>query len=227
MKLAKNILRIALVVFSVASLVLFFLPFATVTMGSDTASLTGAMMSFHGTVGTAKLAISADVWSCFILTALTVLFGALTFKFKGTRWPSIVTSLASAVYMLVIVLSEPVKFVDTRPLAGVTAIDYTIGIVIATIVLFVTSAVAVAYLFVSDYVEVLESNGSKLPVGRRIINFFKDYKGEIKTVVWPGPRDVVKNTLIVFAVCLLIGGFVWLLDLGLGQLLKLIWGANQ
>ncbi len=227
MKLAKSILRIALVVFSVASIVLFFLPFATVTMGNDSVSLTGAMMSFHGTVGEAKLATSADVWFCFILTALTVLFGALTFKFKGTRWPSIVTSLASAVYMLVIVLSEPVKFVDTRPLTGVTAINYTSFIVIATIALFVTFALAVAYLFVSDYVEVLESNGSKLPVGKRIINFFKDYKGEIKKVVWPGPRDVVKNTLIVFAVCLLIGGFVWLVDLGLGQLLKLIWGANK
>lgn len=227
MKLTKDILRIALVVFSVASIVLFFLPFATVTTGSETYNLTGAMMSFHGTVGEAKLAISADIWFCFILAALTVVFSALTFKFKGTRWPSIVTSLASAIYMLVITLSKPVNFVDYRPLQGVTAVEYTSFIVIATIALFATFLLAVAYLFVSDYVEVQESNGSKLLVGRRIINFFKDYKGEVKKVVWPGPRDVVKNTLIVFAVCLIVGGFVWLVDFGLSQLLHLIWGAYK
>ena len=54
-----------------------------------------------------------------------------------------------------------------------------------------------------------------------------NYKGEVKKVVWPGPRDVVKNTLIVFAVCLLVGGFVWLVDFGLSQLLQLIWGAYK
>ncbi len=228
MKLTKNILRIVFVVFSVASLVLFFTNFAEVVTNGTKELLTGAEMSFHGTTANgAKLAISADVWFCFILTAFTVLFSALTFKFKGTRWPSIVTSLAASIYMLVITLSAPNKFVDVRPLPNVTAINYTPFVLITTIVLFVTFALAVAYLFVSDYVEVLESNGSKLPVGRRIINFFKDYKGEIKKVVWPGPRDVVKNTLIVFAVCLIIGGFVWLVDFGLSQLLELIWRINK
>lgn len=232
MKLAKNILRIALIVFSVASIVLFFLPFATITPANGEAiSITGAMMSFHGEVSQyngAKLAVSADVWFCFILTAFTVLFSALTFKFKGVRWPSVVTSLASAIYMLVILLSPAANFVDKR-LAGIGpmpgTVNYTTNVLFLTIALFVTFALAVAYLFTSDYVEVLESNGSKLPVGKRIINFFKDYKGEIKKVVWPGPREVVKNTLIVFAVCLIIGGFVWLVDFGLVELLKLIQGA--
>lgn len=227
MKQAKSILRIVLILFSVASIVMFFLPFADVVTAGKTVSLTGAMMSFHGTVGEAKLAISADVWFCFILTALTVLFSALTFKFKGTRWPSIVTSLAAAIYMLVISLGKPVYFVDVRPLPSVTSITYTSLIVVATVVLFATFIAAVAYLFVSDAVEVAEAGGQKLPVARRIINWFKDYKGEIKKIVWPGYREVIKNTLIVFAVCLVIGGFIWLLDLGLGQLLKLIWGANQ
>ena len=36
MKLTKDILRIVLIVFSAASIVLFFLPFATVTAGSET-----------------------------------------------------------------------------------------------------------------------------------------------------------------------------------------------
>ena len=41
-------------------------------------------------------------------------------------------------------------------------------------------------------------------------------------IVWPGPRSVVKNTLIVLAVCLLVGAFIWLLDWGLGSLVKWI-----
>lgn len=227
MKNAKSILRIVLVVLSVASIIFFFLPFATVTTAGETVTLTGAQMSFKGTVNGLKMAVSADVWFCFILTALTVLFSALTFKFKGVRWAALVTSLASAIYMLVITLSKPAKFVDIRPLVNVTAINYTSLIAITTALLFATFALALAYLLVSDKLEVIESNGSKLPVVKRIINFFKDYKGEIKKIVWPGPRDVVKNTLIVFIICAIIGAFVWLVDLGLGQLLNLIWEANK
>ena len=227
MKLVKKVLRIFLILGSVGSLVLFFLPFASVTTNGSVVTLTGAQMSFHGTVNDLRMAISADIWFCFFLTAFTILFSALTFKFKGTRWPAIVTSLAASIYMLVIVLSKPVNFVDIRPLPGVTNIEYTPFIVATVIVLFVTFILAVAYLLVSDKVEVMESNGQKLPVLRRILNFFKDYKGEIKKIVWPGPRDVVKNTLIVLAVCLVIGIFIWVVDFGLGQLLNLIWGANS
>ncbi len=227
MKTAKNILRIILVLFSVASLALFFFPFATVNCENGVQALTGAQMCFHGTIGESKLAVSADVWFCFFLTAFTVVFSALTFKFKGTRWPSIATSLGAAIYMLVILLSAPYLFVDIRPVSDDWgSIAYTGFATAIVIALFATFAVALAYLYVSDKVEVLESNGNKLPIFKRIANFFKDYKGEIKKIVWPGPKDVVKNTLIVLAMCVVVGVFVWLVDYGLGQLLNLIWGAN-
>ena len=68
----------------------------------------------------------------------------------------------------------------------------------------------------------MQSKGAKRTIFKRIIAFFKDYKSEIKKIVWPGPRDVVKNTAIVLAMCLIVGAFIWLLDLGLGNLIKLI-----
>ena len=84
---------------------------------------------------------------------------------------------------------------------------------------------AVAYLLVDDYLEVLASKGAKKTIIKRIALFFRDYKSEIKKIVWPNIKDVLKNTAIVLIMCLLVGIFIWLLDLGLGKLLELILGA--
>ncbi|MBE6809508.1 MAG: preprotein translocase subunit SecE [Ruminococcaceae bacterium] len=68
----------------------------------------------------------------------------------------------------------------------------------------------------------MQSKGTKRTIAKRVIGFLKDYKSEIKKIVWPGLNDVVKNTLIVLVMCLIIGAFIWLLDLGLGKLIELI-----
>ena len=81
---------------------------------------------------------------------------------------------------------------------------------------------AAAYLLIDDYIEVTQSKGAKRTILKRIIGFFKDYKSEIKKIVWPGFKDVAKNTGIVLAMCLIVGAFIWLLDLGLGKLIELI-----
>ena len=64
-----------------------------------------------------------------------------------------------------------------------------------------------------------------IELGQKIAKFFRDYKSEVKKIVWPGPRDVVKNTVIVLIMCAVVGAFIWLVDYGLGQLLKLILGV--
>ena len=43
--------------------------------------------------------------------------------------------------------------------------------------------------------------------------FCKDFVGTCKKVVWPSRKQVVKNTLIVIAVVLILGVFIWALDL--------------
>lgn len=49
--------------------------------------------------------------------------------------------------------------------------------------------------------------------GNKMVRFFKEVKSEMKKVVWPSRKQVVKNTLIVIAVVLILGVFIWALDL--------------
>ncbi|MBQ7105929.1 MAG: preprotein translocase subunit SecE [Clostridia bacterium] len=61
---------------------------------------------------------------------------------------------------------------------------------------------------------------------KRVIRFLRDYKSEVKKIVWPSLKDVVKNTLIVLIICVIIGVFIWLADFGLAKLLDLILGTK-
>lgn len=42
--------------------------------------------------------------------------------------------------------------------------------------------------------------------------FFTETKGELKKIVWPTPRKVVNNTLIVIFAIFIIGIFIWIID---------------
>ena len=45
-----------------------------------------------------------------------------------------------------------------------------------------------------------------------ICRYFRELRSELKKVVWPTPKQVLKNTLIVLACVLIVGVFVWLFD---------------
>ncbi|WP_461248878.1 preprotein translocase subunit SecE, partial [Treponema sp. R6D11] len=47
-------------------------------------------------------------------------------------------------------------------------------------------------------------------------NFFRGIKGELKRVTWPTWDIVKSNTITVIAVLLVIGAFVYVLDIGFG-----------
>lgn len=55
--------------------------------------------------------------------------------------------------------------------------------------------------------------------------FFKDIKSELKKVTWPTRKQLINNTLIVFAYILVVGVAIWVLDylfgLGASKLLGL------
>lgn len=220
--------QILTIVAAVAALVFFFFGFATVVANGQTHILTGAEMSFKGTeevLGqTVKMARSADVLFCFILTVLGVAFSALTFKFKGMRYASPFVTLASGIYMLVIACSKPVYFVDLRPLVAVdySTLSYQFGVWAVTASLLAAAVFGIAHLLLSDYIMVAESKSAKYTIPQRVIRFFKDYKSETKKIVWPTLRMVVRNTLIVFAICAIFGAFIWLLDFGLAELLDFL-----
>lgn len=64
----------------------------------------------------------------------------------------------------------------------------------------------------SKKVEKKPAKFSPKKVGNAIARFFKDLKGEIKKIVWPGRQMVIKSTGVVLASILVIGAGVWILD---------------
>ena len=42
--------------------------------------------------------------------------------------------------------------------------------------------------------------------------YVRELKSELKKVVWPTPKQVLNNTLIVLGCCVVIGVFIWLFD---------------
>ena len=224
-----------MIVASLAALVLFFLTFATVTSSDGhTLSLAGSQLAWKGDVEvsggqTIGLPRSTDIWFCFILTVLGLVFSALTFKFKGMRYAAPAVTLGAGIYMLVIALSSPASFVDIRtdhPHTGVlmwNSIQYqNLAVWGITIALLAAAVIGVAHLIISDRIAVAAGKNAKYTIPQRVVRFFKDYKSEVKKIVWPSAKSVFKNTMIVLVICLILGAFIWALDYGLAQLLKLI-----
>ena len=45
-----------------------------------------------------------------------------------------------------------------------------------------------------------------------VAKYFRELRSELKKVVWPTPKQVLKNTLIVVACVVVIGIFIWVFD---------------
>ena len=56
------------------------------------------------------------------------------------------------------------------------------------------------------------------------LKFFRDLKGEFKKIVWPSKKQIINNPFIVIVAILVVGVFIWLVDLGLAELVKLFLG---
>ena len=218
MKTMRTFTRFFTLAAGFAVLVLYFFPSMKLAAGDFVHSLTGAELAFGGTVRykgfdyhTAK---STYYLFVLILIALGTLLSGLSFKFKGSAYAAPVFFLISGISFTVFLCTNN-YFVDARPIRqSIQNLTYTpelmyfilYGVIILA---FVLSVVA---LLVADHVDVLESNGAKKSIFKRIISFFSEYKSEIKKIIWPGPRSVVKNTVIVLVICLIFGAFVWALD---------------
>lgn len=62
----------------------------------------------------------------------------------------------------------------------------------------------------------------KVGIGKRISKFGREFKAEVKKIVWPGRKSVTKSTIIVIISIIIIGALVALFDFGLTSLLGLI-----
>jgi len=226
MKALNKIFQILSVVFGVGTLVLFFVPFANIVTNGTTVSPVAMQLAFGTKLEVGEqvynLAISSHILFTFLLAVIAVLMSVFAFKSKGLRYGSSAVALITAVYLWVIALKK--GFVDVRPLEKVTSITHTSFVLILAIVALVFAACAIAYLFIDDYIEAKASKDKKT-IMQKVVLFFRDNKSEVKKIVWPSLRDVVKNTITVIVMCLIIGALIWAIDFGLGQLLELIIGA--
>ena len=57
-----------------------------------------------------------------------------------------------------------------------------------------------------------------------ICRYFRELRSELKKVVWPTPKQVLKNALIVLACVLFVGVFIWLFDFASGAVISALSG---
>ena len=226
MKTLNKITQILSIVFGLGSLVLFFTPFANVTLAEtgEKISIVGASLAFGTSVhdGAYDLTVSSHILFVFIVAIIAVLMSVFAYKAKGLRYSTSLFALIPAVYMWVIALCEDGRFVDRQAITGAGTVEHANVIYIA-IAMSAFAVFAIAYLFIDDYIEAKASKEKKT-ICQRVVLFFRDNKSEIKKISWPGLREVIKNTITVIVICLIIGALIWLIDGGLSALLKWILG---
>ncbi len=61
-------------------------------------------------------------------------------------------------------------------------------------------------------------------VGKRTVEFFRDARTEVRKVVWPSRAETTQTTLTVFIIVVIVGIFLWLFDMLLAYLFKLVTG---
>ncbi len=235
-KILPAIFKSLVCVASLAVIALFFFDFVNI---KGAYSLTGFESAFSSTqtVGEATVNTfkSAYYMLAFILSALTLVFAAANFKVKGAKYASFGFSIAAFVNMCVIYFANPITmYFDKRTFIenandlefATEDISTLLPFMLAVIVAGLVMVLATVSMLVSDKAEVLESNGTKITIPRRIKRFFKDYKREIKNIVWPSRGTVLKNFLVVIVMCIIVGAYICLLDFGLAALLKFIIGLK-
>jgi preprotein translocase subunit SecE len=57
-------------------------------------------------------------------------------------------------------------------------------------------------------------------IGKKLLSFILESKQEVRKVVWPTRDETVRTTLLVFAMVILVGFVLWLLDM------FLFWGVR-
>ncbi|MCQ2455040.1 MAG: preprotein translocase subunit SecE [Clostridia bacterium] len=234
MKTLNRICQVLCIVFGLGALALFFFNFANITFdGKKATDLAGSVLAFGANTKIGDTAVtmlkSGHLLFCLLVTAFGFVMSIFSFKKKGLRYATSLFSVVAAVYMLVIRLSNPENFINanakiksSKEILSATSVKFSCLATYLTVALVLFAAFAIAYLLIDDKIEVLESKGAKKTIFARIGLFFRDYKSEVKKIVWPSFRDVAKNTLIVLIMCLLVGALIWLLDWGLGSLIKVI-----
>jgi len=63
-------------------------------------------------------------------------------------------------------------------------------------------------------------------IGRNVWKFAADARTEVRKVVWPTRQETIQTTLIVMFVVLLMGIFLWLVDMALMAIVRALTGQG-
>ena len=58
--------------------------------------------------------------------------------------------------------------------------------------------------------------------GQNLWGFLQESRTEVRKMVWPSRAETVQTTLVVFVVVILVGIFLWLLDMLLSWFIRLV-----
>ena len=75
-----------------------------------------------------------------------------------------------------------------------------------------------------ENVKVEKKAKKKVKKPNRIVKFVRDLVSEVKKVVWPSRKQVLNNTGVVLAVCIICGVALFAVDSIFGLLLQLVTG---
>jgi len=57
---------------------------------------------------------------------------------------------------------------------------------------------------------------------KKVIQFFKEVKNELKKVTWPGRKEVINSTVVVLIATAALTLFLYVVDVGLSKLVGMV-----
>lgn len=60
----------------------------------------------------------------------------------------------------------------------------------------------------------------KLQLGK----YFRETRAEMKKVSWPTRQELIQHTGVVLTSIVIIGAYLWVIDTGMGEVLKIVLG---
>lgn len=233
MKAVSLACRVLAAALSVAVLALMFFGIVHVKSSQGVFELSAAQLAFGSDLtdaagNTVDLAKSAWFFFDLIMAAIAAVCAVAAF-FKGNKAAAagLGFGIVNGIMMILFLStgSHPGAYVDYRYLTGVKELWYNNTFIVLFCLSMAFILFTIVSIFVADYVAVKESDGAKKLLWKRFKSWLKEYKSELGKITWPAFPTVVRNTIIVLILCAVVGVFIWAEDFGLGQLIKLIFGA--
>ena len=78
----------------------------------------------------------------------------------------------------------------------------------------------------ANLVDRLGMETEKTTLSLKITRFFKEVKAELKKVTWTGRKEITSGTIAVLVLSGIISLFLWVIDFGLSQAVRLVLGLG-